>query len=74
MSGMNYSDNEPRVHESGEWVDVVQRGEDMQGVYVEIRFKDRRVKRVHPSRVRPLTFLEYLDHWAATTQHGRRTR
>ena len=62
MTGLNYSDSEPRIYvASGERVTIALRHRDHEGPYLDIVFSDGRAKRVHPSRVRPLTFLELLE-------------
>ena len=66
MNGLNYSDSEPRIHyATGEHVAILRRSHDVQGAYVDIKFLDGRIKRVHPSHVRPLTFLELLEYQIA---------
>jgi hypothetical protein len=63
VSGLTYSDKEPHIYcDSGDWVDVLSRGCDTQGAYVEVQFSDRYIKRVHPSMVRPLTWIELFEY------------
>src|SRR5207244_2648966 len=59
---------------SGERVTVLSRDRDDHGAYVETLFSDGRVERLHPSHVRPLTFLELLEYRRECSSVRKRSR